>query len=185
MNLTANILKTYNKASAEEIAEGMAWYQTAHNIALEISPDNIEKGAGVLAAMSPLMHWNRNVIIARNAFEKGFTEGGFSTNREKSDAILSGADPRNVLGGNKVRSFYENILDPNCDTVTIDRHAYDVAVAMPTGDDSKSRLSRKGVYEEFAQAYRDLAVEYDMLGSEMQAITWVTWRRLKTLEGGK
>lgn len=181
-NYTSNILDTFGRATSSDMESGLGWYQDANDIAREISPSNVSAGAGVIAALSPMMSWNRNMSLARLAFENGFAKGGLYTNCNKADAILSGADPMSVLGGDKVRSFYQNILDPSgMDIVTIDRHAYDIGMGHVTGKDSKNRLSLKGIYAEFAESYREAARELNLIPSQVQAVTWVTWRRTKAM----
>lgn len=175
MKLIENIESVWNAATQDEVESGIMWYPTAHKIAREIAP-TLEAGAGVIAALSPLMPWDRNMYLARESFATGIAFGGLSKNVAKAQAIIDGAVPLEVLGGDKVRTFYGNIVNPWGDGVTIDRHAYDIAVGVKHG---KVRPNiGKGVYREFSQAYIDAAAEIGILPLELQAVTWTTWRRI-------
>lgn len=182
------IVDVYRFATLAELDEGMNWYRTARALAVAISPESPETGAGVIAALSPMMRWDRNMMLAIRAFEDGEASGALYGNVAKANAIMAGAAPLDVLGGDKVRNFYGAIADPNSATaVCIDRHAFDIAVGRVTNDKSRNALARKGVYENFADAYRRAAKQITRetgifhTPATVQAITWVCWRRLKGL----
>lgn len=111
-----------------------------------------------------------------------------------------------VMGDrHKVRSFYNNILDPmskNGD-VTIDTHAVGGALLRPLGGDSipvahnfgngipaasqppgwqgtagSAMTGNKGTYGLYADAYRAAAKQAGILPQQMQAITWETKRQM-------
>lgn len=186
----ARILDVYRLATLQELEDGLNWYRDAHAVAVALDPARPHAAAGVIAAMSPMMSWGQNVNVAARAYADGRATGGLFRNCAKADAILAGAEPLDVLRGDKVCNFYKAIADPNDGSaVVIDRHAFDIAVGRITNDKSRAALGRKGVYESFARAYvraaKTVAAEtgMDMSPSAMQAITWGTWRRLKGLEG--
>ena len=92
----------------------------------------------------------------------------------------------------KVRSFYNNILDPNSlegDT-TIDTHAVAAALLRPLSGNSievkhnfkdagtSKVLGVFGSYAIYADAYRELADELGILPRELQSITWEAARGL-------
>jgi hypothetical protein len=136
------------------------------------------------------MPWGQNVNIAARAYADGYASGALFRNCAKADAIMAGAEPLEVLGGNKVCNFYKAIADPSDVTaVVIDRHAFDIAVGRITNDKSRAALDRKGVYDAFARAYERAAraiteeTGLDVSPSQVQAVTWSVWRRLKGLDG--
>lgn len=176
-----NISTVYARSTDADITAGRAWYQNAHDTARTIA-GNVETGAGILAAFSPMMEWKRNVELATSAIERNrFTGHIFSANNRKARKIWDGAHPLDVLGGQKVRAFYSNILHAGrTDDVCVDRHAWDVALGKVQTDEErdKNRLPPKR-YRTVAQAYRNVARKNGLTGSEMQAIVWVTWRREK------
>ena len=182
---SARILEVWQQATIAELDEGLNWYADANAFAMTLDPERPERAAGVIAALSPLKAWTDNCRLAALAFEQGFASGVMRANGAKADAILSGAHPLEVLKGNKVCNFYKAIENPeHPDAVCIDRHAFDIAVGRVTNDQSRSALSRKGVYERFGAAYKRAARiialnDHAVSPSQLQAVTWVTWRRLK------
>lgn len=192
----ANILAVYRAASADDLREGLAWYQTAHDWCVTMAgskrPHLIARNAGIVAALSPLNGWGNNkrkaaeVISKRGriAVEKGKPNGiGLGANVSKAIAIYNGADPIDVLNGDKVTAFYRTILDPQGDIdPVIDRHAFDIAVGERTDEKRRGALSRKGVYREFADAYREAAKIAGIGSAQMQAVTWIAWRNIHGID---
>lgn len=172
-----NVLTVWESATADHRASGMEWYALAHTFAHKIASGDIVRGAGVIAALSPQKEWGLNMRIAERAFQTGVAVGNTGNANGKANAILAGANPLDVLGnGLKTRNFYLNILDPECaEAVTIDRHAYDVALAERNPDNKRLGLTPKR-YAAFAEAYRLAAVEAGILPQQMQAVTWEAWR---------
>jgi hypothetical protein len=193
-----NIIGKYKQASPEFIKGGNEWYDKAHDVANTIGKGDVRKGAGVIAALSPLNNWERNVAEAHELTKTGNVAGALlPANVEKARRIHSGEDPEKVLGGNKVTSFFHNIHDPsNPLPVTIDRHAYDIAVGNPfvgaggkptspktanaSGNKPMSEdlgLSSMGRYKHFVHAYQHAAGELEVAKPhQVQATTWVTHR---------
>lgn len=182
-----NIVRVWEQATDAELAKGINWYRDANALAVLLSPSDPSQAAGVLAALSPMMDWEQNMKLGIRAYADGSASGALFSNVEKANRILNGEAPLDVLGGNKVRAFYGCINDPSSESVCIDRHAFDIAVGRVTNNESRAALSRKGVYESFEKAYvRAAKVLSARLGtpvsaSEVQAVTWCVWRRLKGL----
>ena len=105
--------------------------------------------------------------------------------------IHRGEAPDAVLGGHKVRSFYNNITGggASSDTsVTIDTHAFSAALGqkVPASDKrmgkingvpSSRRFSTKGTYAVFADAYRAVAARHHLAVEDVQALVWINWRK--------
>ena len=192
----ANILAVYNAATADDLREGLAWYQTAHDWCVTMAGSRrshlIARNAGIVAALSPLNGWGNNkrkaaeVISRRGRISvvKGEPNGiGLGANVKKAIAIYKGADPLDILSGDKVRAFYRTILDPQGDIdPVIDRHAFDIAVGERTDEKRRGILSRKGVYHQFAAAYRDAAKIAGIGAAQMQAVTWIAWRNIHGID---
>lgn len=172
-----NILTVWETATDAHRESGLNWYALAHQIAHDIADGDVVRGAGVIAAMSPQKEWGLNVRLARLAFETGVAVGNTGPCNAKANAILAGANPLDVMGnGLKTRNFYLNILDPECaQAVTIDRHAYDVALAERAEGNKRLGLTPKR-YEAFSEAYRAAAVTLGILPHQVQAVTWEAWR---------
>jgi len=183
-----NIVSKFNEASPEMHKGGSEWYERAHDVAHTIGKGDVNKGAGIIAALSPQTGWKRNVDMAHELVKTGKT-GTTSDNLQKAQRIHAGEDPRAVLGGHKVKSFFENIADPsNPHAVTIDRHAHDIArgipfrgTATPENMPGKANadlgLGAVGRYKHFEGAYRAAAGELGVsVPNKVQATTWVQHR---------
>lgn len=106
-------------------------------------------------------------------------------NISKAVQISRGANPADILNGHKVRSFYNNILDPGqADSVTIDTHALGAAVGrtLKAGDreiklgfnaPKMIQHSLVGTYPLVADAYRQAAEIVGLKPHQFQAIVWL------------
>ena len=186
-----NILQVFFEANDEQLSSGLGWYAMAHANAARIAHGDVECGAGVIAALSPLTNWDRNVFLAEKAFLDDHASGSFFSNCAKADAIMFGwKDPLVALGGDKVRNFYRAIVDPaDPEPVVIDRHAFAVAIGrVATDTERDTMLKRRGVYAQFAECYREAALSLSHLFSEyippsaVQAVTWLVWRDTKAID---
>lgn len=171
-----NIVRVYRAADDSQLARGHAWYADAHTFALALDPTNVERAAGILAALSPRVDWDRNMLLASRVYVEGFASGCLTSNARKADAIYAGSTPLDVLGGDKVRAFYGAIVDPMAGHVVIDRHAFDIALGERTDDAARSLLSRVGAYEFVANLYHEAARVLGVSATALQAITWTVWR---------
>lgn len=189
MTTTQNILDVYDSASASERADGMAWYRAANALAWEIDPMRPWNGAGVIAALSPRLRWDKNEAYARLAYNlKGYDLDVVSNyiptlgnSRNKALAMVNGAHVSDVLGkGLKTNAFWHNILNPyTSNEVTVDKHAFNIANGERTGYDVV--ITDKN-YRIVADLYREAASIAGIAPLHMQAITWLTWRNQN---GGK
>ena len=183
--MTNRILKMYalgNKADA-------MWYQDAYKIACSLAQKyntQTERVAGIIAALSPLKRWDKNVELAEDLLAGryvGHTKNMVAKAYKVSKCDI--ADIPAVLNGNKITDFYSNIINPTCDTrVTIDRHA--IMIAMGGVHISQSDLAKLSNtdkrYSAIAEAYRRAAKKLGVRPLEVQAVTWVVWRKIKTLK---
>ena len=128
--------------------------------------------------------------------------GGYNT-IEKAIKVMS-ADKANMMetistelgDQHKVRSFYNNIIDPSNKNghVTMDTHAIAAVLWKAlsgnstevtqnfggAGTSSNSTIGSKGLYAAFAKAYSEAANELGYLPREIQSITWEAVRMLFT-----
>lgn len=178
MQMTRNILKVYRQATPAQHAAGLNWYGEAHDIALEIGNGDEWKGAGLLAVYSPLTPWWRNVELAVSSARSGIARTDTLGNSARlAQRILDGEFALDVINGIKTRTFCENIaLNGISDNVTVDVHAYSIAIGKAT----PSSQIKMGVrlYREIEIAYRNAAKREDVMETQMQAISWVVWRDL-------
>lgn len=186
--LTANILRVWEASTDDERNAGRDWYGEASNLARELDPQNPRRAAGVIAALSPQLSWTRNADLACRLYGDGSLDEshGLGANIRKANRIHAGEDPDEILGGHKVRAFFSNIADPAASpAVTVDRHAHDVARGRRYSDAervAKSGLSSPRIYGAFVAAYERAANEVGATPLQIQATTWVTWRRIHGIE---
>lgn len=188
-----NIKAIYELAGVEEIADGMAWYGVAKSIAMVLADQydiTTAQAVGVLTALSPRNRWSRNVVDAE-ALIAAYVAGGaeqamltkcctFGKNKAKAIAILeSGAETiptiLEILSGPKMREFASCIAGlPDC---CIDGHAWCIWQGSKVGLADVPSIGvrlRREIKNDYALAAAKLGIK----ASELQAITWVTWRRI-------
>lgn len=189
-----NILKVYHQATADELSGGLEWYAAAHDEAERLACRGttiwlgIRETAAVIAAVSPGLRWERNVVAAERILSGGTTLYGedeltglgvrWYDGVAKARAIIDGRNPAYVLKGNKVRAFWHCIWQPdNGLHVCIDGHAYSiwtgeriVLADVPTLDDR--------LYNRISGDYAAVAKHVGIRPCQLQAITWVTHRRI-------
>jgi hypothetical protein len=182
--MIANIVRIFDETSDVDRIAGRDWYGDAYRLAAELDPSDPVRGAAVIAVLSPMCSWPTNVRGAVDIYA-GRPFRGLKRNGSKAEAIRDGAEPNDVVSGSKVRSFWLNICDPaNREAVTVDRHAIDIALGRVTDDATRNAiLRRKGAYAAVRDAYIAAAEVISARtgeswhGSQVQAVTWVTWRK--------
>lgn len=186
-----NILKVYSRATSEDVANGLEWYDRAKryaSIISNLSGVNLNTVVGVMAALSPNNRWERNVKDTERmvwAWVKGedlsdFKVSCYNKMKEKAWSILEDdlTDDDAILtrlNGQKIRSFYSNIR--GLDEVTIDGHAYNIALGIRQGLTSDKTNMGKKLYRDMQSAYVKAAKRVGVKPHELQAITWTTWKR--------
>jgi len=175
-DIKANLRALYNRATDEQMDEGLAWYDAAFVTVTGIATlagVTIDAAAAVVAAISPRQTWSRNVKIALSIcqYPNGVDHAVFAINLEKSRRILAGEEPLKVLGGNKVRAFYANLLG-QYDDVTVDGWIWRGA----TNGDYNHRIT-DNQYALISRCIRELAAEAgDITPAQYQAVVWCVLR---------
>ena len=189
-----SILAVFFAATDFETINGANWYATAQDAAAtmaqrySLSADTV---AAVIAALSPNNRWERNLKDADNLIS-AYILGGYSDavkvksstyglNKTKALKILEGAAPLEVLGGLKVRAFYGCIMGQ--DAVCVDGHAYAIWRGERISTSSTPKISAKLYASIVADYIRATDTINNVLGGQyqprqVQAITWLAWRRL-------
>jgi hypothetical protein len=188
-------------ASQADTLAGLDWYKRAHKLGVRLihAYDGLTLGqaVGVIAALSPNNKWTRNCIDAEamiKAWHAGADPMGvkvctFNKNKAKAAAILAltAEDLETdtiapILHGRKVVAFYRSIMgDP--DAVCVDGHAYAVWIGERIPTTQTPSIGVK-LYADIARAYQLVAKRsYELCGTtltptQVQAVTWVTYRRL-------
>ena len=200
-----NIIAMRRKAKPADVSHGIAWYAEAYE-QCRIMADRYDLPiyivAGVVAALSPNNRWSTNVTNADDLIHAWHNDDtpdkvsvctynamklkAWSILREMPDRYeendtLIVDEVKTILNGKKIVCFYENIMGD--DTCTIDGHARNIAYNERVNlTDNKTSIGVKE-YANLQDAYRIAASRCRVNGRrlkayELQAITWVTWRKL-------
>ena len=179
--IKTNVRTVFESASLIELAEGMAWYANAHNILAAVAIRHkvtTRVACGICAALSPGSPWERNLQDVQEFLRNPKAAVGVygRRNRDKAKRILDREEPLDVLGGQKVRSFYLNLVSPTEDlAVTVDRHSKCLSFGITSERDSNAIVTR-AEYQIVEQVTRELAEELRILPLQLQAVTWTVWR---------
>jgi hypothetical protein len=195
-----NLRAMFDRSQPREIEEARASYYRYRDITFRVAeaqgyPGRI--GAAVFAALSPNNDYTGNlrdmrVILAASRKPvgiDGFNVATYGNNKRKAWSILRyGLDPLEVITANKTRNFFLNVCNPDDPhPVTIDGHMFWIYYGR------RGRVSARGeqrvnaakvtprLYEEIAEATRQLAIEKGVITNQAQAILWQTYRRIHNI----
>jgi hypothetical protein len=191
MSYVDNILSVYHAANSDEVEQGMLWYLDAKAQAQVIADDcelPLHVVVGVIAALSPTNYWTQNVKDAR-LFCETFVAGGYmhevkaSTYKkmwEKAWTILMDVPDdcqrvATLLNGPKITDFFWCIM--GFDHCVIDGHAWCIANSDRRVLQEVPKMS-KALRSTLQDAYLVAANSVGITAFQMQAITWVAWRRI-------
>lgn len=192
MSYVENILAVLNAATDEERKHGLTWYAEAKHEAQVIADRHelpLHIVVGVVAALSPTNAWDRNLYDAFLLCE-AFVSGGYhedvkvctyKTMKEKAWRILQEmpADLEKVaviLNGPKITDFFWCIMGDTGRCV-IDGHAWCIANADRRTMQEVPSIGKK-LRQELQNAYAEAGDYVGMRAYEVQAATWVAWRRI-------
>jgi len=195
-----SIIAMYFRSSKVDRVKGKGWYSNAYSIACTLGKKygvTSNTVSAVISALSPSNKWNRNVedaemMLRANAYDLDLTEckpSTYGNQKLKAIAIIEGnvSDDdslKGILNGQKTKSFYANIsTNGKTDDCTIDGHSYNVWNGTVTNLNDVPGMTPK-TYRMIQDDYRTAAkiiseIEGETLkASEIQAITWVAYRRI-------
>tara|TARA_R100001129_G_scaffold158775_1_gene122641 strand:- start:5 stop:592 length:588 start_codon:yes stop_codon:yes gene_type:complete len=188
---TRNILKVYKQCSSDEIDHGLTWYSDAKD-KCQVMADEYQLPlrivVGVVAALSPTNNWFQNLKDANNMLRQ-FVVGGYvedctvctyNTMRDKAWSILqtmphTDDDVAFILRGPKITDFFYCIMGH--DVCVIDGHAWCIANADRRTLQEVPNIGKK-LRAELQEAYRRAAKKHNVTAYQMQAATWVAWKRI-------
>lgn len=190
MDYVKNIIEVFNQATQVEVLEGINWYPDARSGAMDIADKTelpLHIVVGVISALSPTNNWNQNLKDA-DLFCSTFITGGYfedvkaSTYKpmwEKAWKILTSAsdyeNTATILKGPKITDFYRCIQGENI--CVIDGHAWCIAHNDRRVLQEVPYIGKKHRIE-LQEAYKIAGKKLGFTAYEMQAITWVTWKRI-------
>jgi hypothetical protein len=196
----ANVVAAYDDSDAQERAQGMRWYADAHNLAAKMDQGDIEKNAGVIAALSPQTGWAVNMFNADRSLDEnralgpgeGMITGSMQANAQEA---IDGMDADEANNSSKTKAFARLIRaggdepDDHLGQVVIDRHAMTVAMdeRLPKKEADKAPIDKDRYYQYVADTYRNAALEISARGTpvsphQVQAITWLRQQRINEAE---
>ena len=188
---TRNILKVFAQCTDAELQHGLTWYSDAKQEAQKIADAYelpLHVVVGVIAALSPTNSWEMNIRNA-DTMCRIFVDGGYvedtkpstyKTMRDKAWSILQ-TMPHNIddvafiLNGPKITDFAYCIMGN--DVCVIDGHAWCIANADRRTMQEVPNIGKK-LRAELQQAYSNAGKKHNMTAYEMQAATWVAWKRI-------
>jgi hypothetical protein len=192
---TANVLAIYLDASELTQEAGRRWYAEERQRCADFARRHsltLQAVAGAAAAISPGMRWE--LVYAHLLALLVNPESSVPTySREfvrRAVACLTGADPREVLGGPKVTAFYGLLSGTDLDAVVIDGHAWNIArgecmtfrnrpgYSPPARMEVTPRRWRIAV-----AAYREAAEVLGEPAHSVQAATWIHWKYIHSTAG--
>ena len=171
MSMTARLVKLYEGAPQETRDAGNTWYASAQASARAMATDygtTEAVAAGVIAALSPRIHWVRNLTVARLVLARKRVTGVFQASLNKARRILAGARPLSVLSGPKTRAFYRALRG--------DQTASVIDVWMLRAVNYANDKLMPIDYERISQALARAASRVGVTTARMQAIVWTVIR---------
>ena len=189
------ITAIYSLATITDRNQGLNWYARALDFADnlgEVYDINYTTIVGVIAALSPRNRWERNMQDAETMV-KVYANGGtyddlmnlkvctFKTGKRKAAEILTGKvtnrqELLDILKGPKLQEFFNCILG-DVDDVCIDGHAYSIWVGDRITLANVPAIGKK-LRDKIKSDYQKAAKEIGIKPHELQAITWVCWKRI-------
>ena len=175
-------------SQSKNIGSGMLWYNIQSKWIEENKGDlEMYKACGIFAALSPQMSVPRNEELFKQYLKYGKASHYGELNKKCDEIMMteSEEDVCKILNGNKITSFYLNLLHPDRETrVTIDRHAIACMTqklddVRPLEDGQYSMTDKQ--YSMFEIIYKEVSEELNILGHQLQAITWESYRNLRKL----
>ena len=186
-----NINKVFAQVQEYELHHGLTWYETA-KAECKTMADRYELPlhivVGVVAALSPTNRWERNLIDADHMLMT-FVQGGYVEDtspctykamRDKAWQILTDW-PQDIQGtvtilkGPKITDFFLCIMGE--DVCVIDGHAWCIANADRRTMQEVPSIGKK-LRQELQGAYSRAGKKHGMTAYQMQAATWVAWKRI-------
>ena len=180
-NPTHRLLNIYHNANPASVAEGLAWYESAHAIAAcwaDGTPYTVRQVIGVIAALSPRLHWARNLKVAaivlkahaqgRSVAEARVATGCFLQRIVAAYRILDGIDE--YPAGIKVQTF-ARAIEGDETNVVLDVWAFRAAIS--TKHDGAYTADEWRVTRDAFLKAAELA---HVTPRQFQAVVWVAVR---------
>lgn|GEM_PF-6981581 len=167
------VQKWLSMATAADITDGMQWYSEAHRWASSLG--DVATIAQITSILSAQCDWQGNKKNVIN-FLAGEKASIFASGRQLAECTEALTGWNIPAGRAKTFRFAATIADPSrSDIVVIDRHAIKIAFNQL---DSKEICITAKRYRDAEQAYKNVAQQNGLIGNQVQAITWTTYKRI-------
>jgi len=201
-----NLLFLYAQANRFEVTDGYVYYdRLQENMRVRSNiftsdPDSAywQHVAGAFAALSPNSSESGNyhaldtcLGMVTGNLPAGSPVRAYPNNRIKAMRILLGEHPTGVIGGLKVTSFYNSIVEPDGEHVTVDGHMLGAWCGRrfalngrnsrrmnPGARYEEARILGKSEYAQIEDDFRAAARSVDITVPRFQSTVWLVWKRL-------
>lgn len=174
-----NIKKMYDMADKDQ---GCDWYFVANLWARSLSNRykiDFQKVCAIVSACSINVGWSQNINLVNQYMDTGRIKG-LPIVQKKCDQIMQG-EIESALKTDKLWNFYQNIFDfENPIPVTIDRHATAIAYVGKAAKKFPKPTPKR--YAQIADCYRIVAKELGLIPCTLQAVVWIQYRKLRSIE---
>lgn len=183
--LRDNLVLAYTQSSETARSNGLAWYPEARRIVrtwAKADGISVSSVACIIAALSPQVSWETNIIAARALLDGLPVVGPFQASIRKANELYRRAREvkrynafpdmlRLFPCGPKVNCFARNLAGDDV-FVTVDTHAIQAAL-----NDVLATVTLKWTpYKVFAECYAHAAHEVSLAPATFQAIVWHAWK---------
>lgn len=172
MNKMVNLETLYTRASQDTLELGITWY-ARHRADLVVVAKKyhipLASIAATVAVLSPGVMWDLVIKHLDEFIETGKGMPGYGKNLEKGKRALTG--DLTVIRGVKVQAFYDNLVNPYSQRVTIDRWAYRAWLGDYAYMPKSSEIAR--VYTQVESDYKTFAESLGLQPCAFQAVVWV------------
>lgn len=188
-----NLARLISKADAIDLRHGVNAYRVYNQVIKDFALSYAAKFEPTLAAFCALSPQNdyygnlRSLASVLHAAQHSIpieqvVVSTYKHCRDRAYLYLTGkADFLSTVKGLKIRAFYANILDPEDPVpVTIDGHM--VCAWRGINVPMQSASVKPSEYDEIAKGVRDLAEEMNLIPNQVQAIIWLTRKRLQRIK---
>ena len=190
-----NLKCVLEQAQPHEVEEGKSAY-TRYNLIMSrvaaATGCSLRTASAVFSALSPNNDYHGNLRDARTLLQAAqagrtidsFAVSTYGQNKRKAWQLAHGAEPLNLIVADKTRNFFLNITDPaDRQPVTIDGHMYNIWAS-----ERKPLVglrTNRAHYACVADGVRILASECGLVPCQLQAVLWLTWRRIHGIKPSK
>lgn len=186
----SNLLKVYEQADEIDHEEGRLAFIRYHDLMQTIADKyrfTLQQTTGAFSALSPNNDYIgnlRSLVSVLHGIREGWTvdDVQVSTYRaclHRAWEFAQDADFLTYTKGPKTRAFYQNIIDPQDATpVVVDGHMLSAYIGERMRMTKAVRVFREYSYDDIAHEVRKLAFRLCIVPCQLQAIIWMTWKRI-------